>query len=374
MKKILLILLFLFPFYSFSQEVTPQEPDFQKAEVLEILETTYPIIFGKEVEFQRLYVSLENGDKLDNVFNDYTPVKKGDTVYIGRGYNPETESEGFFVREVDRVSSVIYVFLFFALVYILVAGKKGLRSLIALAVSIGAVWFVLIPSVANGSDPLFVGAGISVFILGFAIFITHGINIVSISSYLGSLIAIFLTLLFAKVALPLTRITGFAGDEGTTLSVIYGPSIDLYGLLLASIIIGILGVLDDVAVMQAAMVREFMYEKKHSLKKVFVKAMRVGREHAAALVNTLVLAYTAVALPLFLIVLSPVGVYLGEGVTLNMQLSNELFVTEIIRSILGSFGLIITIPIVTALAILMFKKYPPKEPGSGHGHHHGHSH
>ncbi len=368
MKKIILFLIItLIPIISLSQEETevidPNEPNFQKAEVLEILDTTYPIIFGKEVEFQTLKVEIENGEISENVFNDYTPVKKGDSVYIGRGYNPETESLGFFVREVDRSNSIIYLFAIFALVYILIAGTKGFRSLIALSISIAAVWFVMIPMIISGSDPLFVGVGISIFILGFAIFITHGLTIVSISSYLGSLIAIVITILFAKFAIPLSRISGGVGDSAGSISALYGPSIDLTNLLLASIIIGILGVLDDVAVMQSAMVREFMYEKKYSTQQIFMKSMRVGREHAAALVNTLVLAYAAVALPLFLIVLAPEGGYLGEGVTLNMQLSNELFITEIIRSIAGSLGLVVTIPIVTLIAILMFKKYPPKDVG-----------
>lgn len=376
MKNLFLsLILFLFPTLLFAQvpETIEAEPDFRKAEVLEILDTSYPLVFGREIEFQTLLIEFSDKTTSDEVFNDYTPVKVGDTIYVGKGYNPETESTGYFVREIDRGFSVFVLFVFFTVVYLLIAGIKGLRSLFALGFSIAAVWFVLIPLVISGMDPLLVGAGVSVFILGFAIFITHGFNIVSYASYSGSLISIFLTIIFAKIAFPFARISGNVGEGGGTISALYGPTVDLSSLLLASIIIGILGVLDDVAVMQSAMVREFMYEKKYSLAQIFKKAMRVGREHAAALVNTLVLAYLAVSLPLFLIVLAPSGSYLGEGVTLGMQLSNELFMTEIIRSILGSFGLVITIPIVTALAILMFKKYPPKEPREGH-HHHGHSH
>ena len=369
MKRLLffILLVSLIPVFSFAQE---QESTYVRGEVLDILETTYPIVFGSEIEFQRLQVKLSDNTISDSVFNDYTPVQPGDTIYITQGYDPDTETEGYFVREIDRTNSIAWLFIVFVLVYVAIAGVKGVRSLIALGVSIAAVWFVLIPLLVAGHDPLLVGFGLSTLILGFAIFITHGYNVVSISSYVGSLISILITIGFATWALSIARVSGLVGDESSTISVLYGSAINLEGLLLAAMIIGILGVLDDVAIMQAALVREFMYEKTHTLQTIFIKSMRVGREHGAALVNTLVLAYVAVALPLFVIVLAPANQFTGESLPLSMQLSNELFVTEFIRSIVGSFGLVITIPIVTFLAIMLFKRYPPTEPGSIHAHHH----
>ena len=368
MKRLLFFLIFLAitPVLSFAQE---GESTYTRAKVLQVIETTYPIVFGNEIEFQRLEVQLPNGKKSQDIFNDYTPVKAGDIVYITEGYDPDTQTEGFFVREIDRTKSMIILFVIFALVYVLIAGKRGLRSLLALALSVAVVWFVLIPLVVAGHSPLLVGLLISLIILGVAIFITHGFTVVSLSSYIGSFISICITVLFASFAVSLARVSGLVGDESSTISVLYGSAIDLQGLLLAGMIIGILGVLDDVAVMQAAMVREFMYEKKYSYKELFIKAMRVGQEHAAALVNTLVLAYTAVALPLFLIILAPANQYTQEVLPFSLQISNELFVIEFIRSVVGSLGLVLTIPIVTGIAILLFKKYPPTEPGT-HAHHH----
>ena len=367
-KKAILFFVFLaaIPFLVSAQEF---DSTYSSGTVIEILETTYPIVFGTEIEFQKLQVQFPDGSIADNIFNDYTPVKAGDKVYVTQGYDPDTETEGYFVREIDRTKSLFILFAIFVIAYLLVAGKRGFRSLIALAISIAAVWFILIPLIVSGYDPIIAGLCISLVILGFAIFITHGVNVVSISSYIGSFIAILITVGFATFAVSLSRISGLVGDESSTISVLYGSAIDLQGLLLAAMIVGILGVLDDVAIMQAAMVREFMYEKKYTLKQIFLKAMRVGQEHAAALVNTLVLAYTAVALPLFLIILAPANQYTGEILPLSLQLSNELFVTEFIRSIVGSLGLVITIPIVTTIAIVLFNKYPPQEPGHVHHHH-----
>jgi len=346
-------------------------PLYKKATVEDIIQTTYPLIFGKEVEFQQLAVEFEDGTKNLDVYNDYTPVRIGDVVYITAGYNPDTNTEGYFVREIDRANSIVVIALIFIAVYLLIAGVRGFRSLIALAFAVASVWFILIPLLVAGYDPLLVGVGLSTLILGIAIFVTHGLSIVSIASYVGSMIAICFTIIFANLSVSWARISGLVGDENSTLSILYGSSLDLQGLLLAGMIIGILGVLDDVAVMQAAMVREFMYESKKSIGSIFKQAMRVGQEHAAALVNTLVLAYTAVALPLFLIVLSPTNQQFETAdIPLRMQLSNELFVAELIRSVVGSFGLVITIPIVTALAIVLFMKFPPKEPSAHHVHHH----
>ena len=309
-----ILIVLALPFFSYAQE---QESTYTRVEVVDVIETTYPIVFGQEIEFQRLGAEMPDGTISKNIFNDYTPVQAGDVVYVTEGYDPDTQTEGFFVREVDRTKSMAILFIIFALVYVVIAGKRGLRSLVALAISIAAVWFILIPLVVAGYSPLLVGLLISLIILGVAIFITHGFTIVSLSSYTGSFISICVTVLFASFAVSLARVSGLVGDESSTISVLYGSTIDLQGLLLAGMIIGILGVLDDVAVMQAAMVREFMYEKKYSYKQLFGKAMRVGQEHAAALVNTLVLAYTAVALPLFLIILAPANQYTQEVLPLS---------------------------------------------------------
>ncbi|HAQ69693.1 MAG TPA: hypothetical protein DCR48_01840 [Flavobacteriales bacterium] len=130
-------------------------------------------------------------------------------------------------------------------------------------------------------------------------------------------------------------------------------------------IIGVLGVLDDIAVTQAAVVTE-LYNSNASLSRaeVYRKALRVGREHVGALVNTLVLAYVGVSLPLLL-------QFYTASSSLSMSLNTELFATEIVRTIVGSIGLILAVPIVTVLAVFYLKDYKPKH---GHSHSHGHSH
>ncbi|MFW0871284.1 MAG: YibE/F family protein [Patescibacteria group bacterium] len=376
MKKLFALLLLssaILPLWALSAQPNEQE-HYLYGQVSSIIDTEYSIFQGREVEIQILEIKLPDGSFKRDVYNDYTPLEIGDKVYFSPAYNPETNTYDYFIKEVDRLGTMWFVFIIFVILYLGVAGKKGLRSLIALVVSIASVYFILLPALQAGYDPLYVGVGISALILGFAIFITHGLSIISLVSYIGSILAIMITLGFALISFTVGDISGTGSEYASTLGLLYGPTLDIKRLVLAGIIIGILGVLDDVAVMQAALVREFAIDMRESSAwQLFSRAMKVGREHAAALVNTLVLAYTAVALPIFLIVFAPLrqstqGI---QEVPLAMHLSNELFVIEFLRSIIGSFGLVLTVPIVTVLAVIFYRKYPPQgDTSAPHSHTH----
>lgn len=175
------------------------------------------------------------------------------------------------------------------------------------------------------------------------------------------MIAVLITGLFALFAVAITSLSGFTGDESTYLNLGTGGTLDFTGLLLGAIIIGILGVLDDIAVTQAAVVSE-LYDSnpKMSKKEVYSRALRIGREHVGALVNTLVLAYTGASLPILLY-------FKLADMNFDSVVNLEIFATEIVRAIVGSIGLILTVPIVTILAVTYLKGYKSKH---SHIHHH----
>jgi uncharacterized membrane protein len=179
------------------------------------------------------------------------------------------------------------------------------------------------------------------------------------------MLAVFITSVLAIVAVLQTSLTGFVSDESVFLNFATSGTLDFTGLLLGAIIIGVLGVLDDIAVTQAAVVTELYQSNKDlTARMVYQKAIRVGREHVGALVNTLVLAYVGASLPLLMYFhLSPLNFW--------SLVNSELFATEIIRAIVGSIGLILTVPIVTGLAVYFLRDYVPKH---GHSHTHGHGH
>ncbi|PID83594.1 hypothetical protein CSB11_00435 [Candidatus Campbellbacteria bacterium] len=367
MKKILVLILILVPFFAGAQEryFEDSQSKIQKVEVLEIIKEEKSSENQKDVQ-QFLKVQKENGEIIQNVLNDLVKVSPGTSVYINEVVDEESAVKTYYVEEVFRLNKIIWLFVFFMAFYLLIAGKKGLRSLVALAISVFAVWLILIPALAKGYDALTVGVLVSSLILFFAIFITHKISVVSFASFLGSLISVLISTFLAYFSIYFLNISVFGLEFSSQMLELY-PEMNLQNLLIATIIIGIVGILDDVAVMQAILVREFMLEDKNkSVKEVFKKAMKVGQEHTAALVNTIVLAYTAVALPMFLIIFSPnykEQIQAGLEIDGGMIYSNEFFIVEIARSVVGSFGLILTVPLVTIISILIYKKYPPKKEG-----------
>jgi len=179
------------------------------------------------------------------------------------------------------------------------------------------------------------------------------------------MIAVMLTGLFAVFAVHITSLTGILDDEAVYLNLNTQGALDFTGLLLGAIIIGILGVLDDIAVTQAAVVSE-LYDSNPNItrKEVYVRAIRVGREHVGALVNTLVLAYTGASLPVLLYLYS-------SPLNFETSVNLEVFSTEIVRAIAGSIGLILTVPIVTVLSVVYLKGHKSKH---SHSHSHGHHH
>lgn len=168
--------------------------------------------------------------------------------------------------------------------------------------------------------------------------------------------------ILAYIGVEAANLTGFASDEAVYLN-FNTPGLNFSGLLLGGIIIGALGVLDDIAVTQAAVVSELYGSSPNiSRKEAYKRALRVGKEHVGALVNTLALAYTGAALPLLLL-------FSTSDSTVSSIINQEVFATEIIRTITGSIGLILTVPFTTLLAVFFLEKYRGKPSGHSHSHH-----
>ena len=361
----LVLLGFIVPQVSRSQEVVNDYQGTWKAKVLEVVDERYEELFDAEYLIQNIRMEVLDGPEKGNVItieNDYQELKKGDRFYFNHNVYFDGENS-YAVINVARQGSLFVLLAIFIFAVVAFGRWQGVRSLIALAASFLAIMFVLLPGILNGWNPLLASFLVAAAILFAAIFFTHGFNRESAVAYSGTMIAVVLTGLFAIFAVHITKLSGFAAEEAVYLNFNTGGEINFTALLLGAFIIGFLGVLDDIAITQSAVVTElFDSNPDMSKREVYSRAMRVGREHVGALVNTLVLAYTGAALPLLLYFnLSPTSI----GATVNL----EIFATEIVRIIVGSIGLILTVPIVTFLAVTYLKGYKSK-----HGHHHGHSH
>ena len=341
-----------------------------RARVVSIESESKTTIPGTETEalIQNIQAELLEGEKIGQIVrveNDFLSLEVGDKFFLNYLITLDG-NEIYTVADADRRGALIFFMILFAAVILFFGGKQGLRSLLALFGSLFIISYALIPSLTLGFPPVLTSVTIAVVILFLGIFLTHGWNRESLVAFLGTCSAVLITGILATFAVDASKLSGFASDESVFLNMQTGGTLDFAGLLLGGIIIGILGVLDDIAVTQAAVVRELFYTDKNlSRKEAYTRAIRVGKEHVGALVNTLALAYAGTSLPLLLLF------YKSEA-SAGFLLNSELFATEIIRTIIGSIGLVLTVPITTGLAVWLLKAHSTSP--SNHTHSHGHAH
>lgn len=368
MEKIFLLVLL----FSVATPLYAQTNNIQRARVLEIRNEEKSVILeefsdaGIETLNQSISVEIIDGPeqgKQVELENDYIKLGKGDTFFIEKGELDGNEI--YNVKERDRQIPILLLLLIFATTIIIFSGKQGLRSLLSLTGSFLVIAYVLLPLLMKGYSPILVSIVVATIILFFAIYFTHGFNRESSVAFSGTIIAVVLTGLLAVFSVWIMNLTGFETEEAMFLQMGNAIKLNFQGLLLGGILIGVLGILDDIAVTQSAVVSEIYQSASHlKPKEVYKKAMRVGREHVSALVNTLVLAYAGASLPLLLL-------FSNSEYSGGLIISLEIFSTEIVRTMVGSIGLVLTVPITTLIAVHFLKGYKGK---SALGHHHTHSH
>ena len=285
---------------------------------------------GKEIIIENDIIHLRVGDKL---FASVTRDGLGNTRYG--------------LLEPDRARPLWILGVLFVGVIVAIGGWQGVRALVSLAATIAIVMYALIPGILQGLPVLAVAVGCAMLMLAIAMYATHGFSRVTHAAFLGTSIAVLVTGLLGAWSVNAARLSGFSAEGSTYVNLLTNGHVDFAALLLGAIIIGAVGVLDDIAMTQAEFVVSLVrVGAREDRAKIWNEAMGVGRAHIGALVNTLALAYAGSALPLLiLITLSPASTML----TLN----GELIATELVRTAVGSIGLVLTMPLVTALAVWM---------------------
>ncbi|MCB9810635.1 MAG: YibE/F family protein [Candidatus Nomurabacteria bacterium] len=356
-----------------AQEVHQEFQETVKAEVLEVTAEYERDIMGTgaSTTVQELRIQLKEGERVGEVVrleNDLAILREGDSIYVNRLVSIDG-SEYFTFKDVERKGPlVVLVFIFIALI-IWLSGKQGVRALFSLAISIIAIIFVLIPALLAGYSPALSSLVIAGFILSFTLFFTHGLKPRVFITFLGTFGAVMVTCLMAWIWVEWMRFTGFSDDAAVYLNFATDGTLDLTGLLLGSIIIGLLGVLDDVSITQASVVQQ-LKGANHNLgfKELYSSAIKVGRDHVGSLVNTLAFAYVGAALPLILL-------YSLSESSILITLNQEVIAAEILRIVVGSIGLVLAVPLTTTLAAWYFKDKCIDEDGLHTcADHHQHSH
>ncbi|MFD5709695.1 YibE/F family protein [Streptomyces pharetrae] len=272
-------------------------------------------------------------------------LEQGQEVIVA--YEPSAPRDlQYSVTDVNRRLPMGLLAGLFAVAVVAVGRLRGVMALIALAISFLVLNFFILPAILQGSNPLLVAVIGASAIMLIALYLCHGLSARTSVAVLGTLISLLLIGLLGSLLIGWAALTGNTDDNTGLIHGLY-PSIDMSGLLLAGVIIGSLGVLDDVTVTQTSAVWE-LHEANPAMgwRGLYRAAIRIGRDHIASVVNTLALAYAGAALPLLLL-------FSIAQSSVGAVANSELVAEEIVRTLVGSIGLVASVPVTTALAALV---------------------
>jgi uncharacterized membrane protein len=271
------------------------------------------------------------------------------------GYFPDAQP-GFqySFADYDRGVPLLLLGALFVVAVLALGRLQGLRALLGLVISLGVLVVFVLPALLEGSSPVAVSLAGAATVGTVALYLAHGVNARTTVALLGTLASLGLVALLGAVFVEAAEFTG-TDESALIVTTLLGP-LDLRGLLLGGIVIGTLGVLDDVTVTQVSAVEELRRaDPGASRRHLYSSALRIGRDHIASTVNTLVLAYAGASLPLLLL-------FRSAGHELTDVVNGEVVAVEIVRTLVGSIGLVASVPLTTALAAWVLGPAAPPRP------------
>ncbi|MDX3227016.1 YibE/F family protein [Streptomyces sp. ME19-01-6] len=324
---------------------------------------------GKKSVCEKATIEVTSGKDKGRRFEEIVQPNASRTYSAGQklklAYAPKAPKNlQYSVSDVDRTLPMALLAGLFALAVVAVGRLRGVFALVALAVSFGVLTQFILPAILDGSNPLVVAVVGGSAIMLIALYMCHGLTARTSVAVLGTLTSLLLIGLLGSLFIGWASLTGNTDDQTGLVHGLY-PNIEIRGLLLAGVIIGSLGVLDDVTVTQTSAVWELREaDPTAGWRKLYAAAMRIGRDHIASVVNTLVLAYAGASLPLLLLFsIADSGV--GTVAT------SEIVAQEIVRTLVGSIGLVASVPVTTALAALVVSADRAPQGGAEQGGHGG---
>ncbi|MFA9288717.1 MAG: YibE/F family protein [Weeksellaceae bacterium] len=269
-------------------------------------------------------------------------LRVGDTVIISSIVTP-TGSNVVIVDHVRRTPLMVLFALFVGLV-IIVGRRKGFLSFLGMLFSFALIGRFIVPQILLGNNPIFISMLGALFIIPVTFYIAHGISWKTTVAVVSTFLSLLITGILAVIFVHFAKLTGFAAEEAVFLQSMTGQTINLQTLLLGGIIIGAMGVLDDITISQTSIVAKlYKTNPKFSFKQLFAESMDIGRDHIASLVNTLILVYAGASLPLFVL-------FYGSTYQYSELVNMEIIATEIVRTLVSSIGIVAAVPITTVIA------------------------
>lgn len=310
-------------------------------------------------------VTLENG-VVDG--REDMRLEVGEKVVLDKITDAAGQTE-YLIKEAYRLPSLFWLTLVFIAVTIALGGITGITSLLGLAVSVLTLILFVIPRIVAGDNPMVICLIGAAIIACTSIYLAHGLNRRTSVALLSTLITLAIAAITAYIFVHASQLFGMGSEESLYLQTGMLQNVDLRGLLLGGIIIGCLGVLDDVTTAQCAAIDEISKANPSMTQLQLQRAgFSIGREHIASLINTLALAYAGASLPLLLLFKTQ------DTYPLWVTLNSEFLSEEIIRTLVGSLTLVCAVPVSTFLAAKLLRAAPNARPvvAQGFGHHHHH--
>ena len=269
-------------------------------------------------------------------------IAEGDDVVLIQVTSPD--GSAYAIVDHQRGSELWIMAAAFALALIAFGRWRGVSALAGLAMTFALLLLFVVPAILAGEPPLLVAIVGSAAIVLTVLYLTHGFALTTTVAVLGTLVSLVLTGLLSAAAVGALHLTGITDDISTSVGTQH--SVNMEGLLLAGIVIGSLGVLDDVTVTQAATVDELARANPtYGVGQLYRAGTRVGRSHIASVVNTIILAYAGSSLPLLILIVA-------NSESLSGVVTDQIIAQEIVRSVVATLGLVAAVPVTTALAAI----------------------
>ncbi|MGI5841078.1 MAG: YibE/F family protein [Patescibacteria group bacterium] len=328
-----------------------------EARISRVLEEEEVEVIGQKQLYQKLELEITKGTlkgekrevEVGNMPMALNHVYKvNDRVVLAR-QNDLNGEEMLTIVDFVRRDSLILLFGIFTLVTLVVAKKKGVRSIASMAITFLVIFNFILPRILKGSDPILITIIGSLGIIPITFYLAHGNGKKTSVAIGATVISLLITGVLATVFANLANLTGIASEEAGILLAIRDGGMNMKGLLMAGMLVGALGILDDITVSQAAIVEQLAAaSEKLKFSELYKRAMKVGEDHIASMINTLVLVYAGASLPLLLI-------FINNPHPFSEIVNYEFIAEEIVKTLVGSIGLITAVPISTLMACLAIK-------------------
>ena len=358
---------------AYAQNQPPINDNYQVGTVQTINNIESILVDSQTYYIQELDVINNQTNQVETITigSNFQPLTKsqllteGDNVVLSQQEVFESEPQTI-ITDVYRIPVLTTLAGLFCLLVIMVSGKRGLLSITGMLLSLAILVLWIIPKILAGNNPFTTTLLGATLTAGLTMYLSHGFSRkvhIALVSMLACLIAV------ASLSLTAVKIGHFVGlgsEEAAFLQFDAAATINLQGLFLAGVLLGAIGILDDITIAQASLIQQLKAVNKNiSFSELYWRGLEVGKDHVASLVNTLVFAYAGTSLPLFLLFT------LYRASPIWTIINSELIAEEIMRTLAGSIGLVLAVPLTTLIASYIETKYPkPIKPLKTHHHHH----